>query len=229
MDSFYYASREAGETFMTKEYVMNTALYYALGLFPSRFRTAKQRPRYLTDREESYWGHRVYLTPATALERPSFQTRRFAVKTDQYRTVSERRSANFKETGHMKTIDPGLGFRSVAICASETDRDELLSALSPHCRLGKKMASTRVETEPFEADVESGEFDLGHPVGILDVPTDEYNILGNVSYKKMVPVNLLMEARLSGAHATFEPRWSARRTEHISLPAEAGFIVERDP
>jgi CRISPR type I-D-associated protein Csc1 len=228
MDSFYYVYREAGETFMTKEYVMNTALYYALGLFPSRFRTNKQRPRYLEDRDESYWGNRVYLSPAVALNRPEFQTRRFAVKTDQYRSSSERRSANFKETGHMKTIDPGLGFRSFAICASEEARDELLSTISPHCRLGKKMASTRVEVSPFEATQTQGEFNLGHPVGMLDVPKDEYDVLGNVSFKKMVPVNLLIQARLNGDHITIEPEWSTQKGQDVSLPTNAAFIAERE-
>lgn len=228
MDSFYYASREAGETFMTKEYVMNTALYYALGLFPSRFRTAEQRPRYLSDREESYWGDRVYLSPATALDQPDFQTRRFSVKTDTYRSVSEQRSSNFKETGHMKTIDPGLGFRSFVLCESEGDRNELLDSIPSYCRLGKKMASTRVQTEPFTAEEAPGEFELGHPVGILDLPDDDYEILGNVAYQKMVPVNLLMEASLEGPHITHSPRWQRTRENDLALPTEAGFLVKRD-
>lgn len=230
MDSFYYASREAGETFMTKEYVMNTALYYALGLLPSRFRTAEQRPKYLTHRDNSYWGNRVYLTPATALSRPEFQTRRFAVKTDTYRSVSERRSSNFKETGHMKTIDPGLGFRSFALCESETARDELLESISPYCRLGKKMASARVQTEPFSVEQETGEFELGHPIGVLDLPTSDYELLGSVSYQKMVPVNLLLSASIEGAHGTYSPRWQRNHNQEtrIALPTQAGFLVERD-
>lgn len=228
MDSFYYASREAGETFMTKEYVMNTALYYALGLFPSRFRTAEQRPRYLSDRNESYWGNRIYLSPATALSQPDFQTRRFSVKTDTYRSVSEQRSSNFKETGHMKTIDPGLGFRSFALCKSEADRNELLDSIPAYCRLGKKMASTRVRTEPFKAEKRSSQFDLGHPVGILDIPKDEYDILGNISYQKMVPVNLLMQASIEGPHITYSPRWVRHKESDLALPTEAGFLIERD-
>lgn len=228
MDSFYYASREAGETFMTKEYIMNTALYYALGLFPSRFRTAEQRPRYLSDRDHSYWGHRVYLSPAVALDQPDFQTRRFAVKTDTYRSVSEQRSSNFKETGHMKTIDPGLGFRSFALCDSEADRDELLDTIPEYCRLGKKMASTAVQTEPFSAEVTSGQFELGHPVSILDLPKDTYEILGGISYQKMVPVNLLMEASASGPHITYAPEWTRNRKRELALPADAGFLTERE-
>lgn len=228
MDSFYYASREAGETFMTKEYVLNTALYYALGLFPSRFRTAKQRPRYLSDRDGSYWGDKVYLSPATALSQPNFQTRRFAVKTDAYRSVSEQRSSNFKETGHMKTIDPGLGFRSFALCESEAVRDDLLETIPSYCRLGKKMASTRVRTEPFVAEEATGEFDLGHPVGILDIPKDEYTIVGNVAYQKMVPVNILMQASLKGKYITYSPRWIRNRESDIALPTEAGFLIERE-
>ncbi len=228
MDSFYFASREAGETFMTKEYVLNTALYYALGLFPSRFRTATQQPQYLTDRDNSYWGSAVYITPATALSQPDFQTRRFSVKKDSYRTTSERRSSNFKETGHMKTIDPGLGFRSFALCRSESKRDELLQTIPSYCRLGKKMASTQVETKPFSASEKSGEFTLGHPVGVLDVPQDEYEILGGISYEKMVPVNLLMEATIAGPHIEYSPNWDRNEEDGISLPTKAGFLIERE-
>lgn len=228
MDSFYYASREAGETFMTKEYIMNTALYYALGLFPSRFRTAEQRPRYLSDRDSSYWGDSVYVSPAVALSQPNFQTRRFSVKQDTYRSVSERRSSNFKETGHMKTIDPGLGFRAFVLCESKKDREKLLSSISTYCRVGKKMSSTRIQTERFSATETTGQFNLGHPIGVLDLPQHEYDILGSISYQKMVPVNLLIEVTADGPHITHSPRWKRHQEGELALPTKARFLIERE-
>jgi CRISPR-associated protein Csc1 len=199
-DSFYYASREAGETFLTRPRVMHTALYYALGLFPSAFRIAEHTPRYLAHREASKFGDSVYLFPAVATTEPSYTTRRFAVKPDEFRQASERGSANFKETGHMKMIDPGITFQTYAVCDDKATRDAVLDDLPAYARVGKKLSLARVTTNSFTAQVQEGEFELAHPIADLDIDDTLYTIEGGLEWERMNPVDLIMGADLVGPH-----------------------------
>lgn len=224
-DSLYYASREAGETFTTRPFLMHTALYYALGLLPSRFRTDEQGPSYVTHRDQSTLADDVYVHPATTLERPQYQTRRFAAKGDQFRSESTRGSGNFKETGHQKMIEPGTRFTTFLTTPDEEVCDRLSETLPTYIRVGKKMTSTRVETDRHEATIEDGSFDLGQPISDIDYPDGAYDVRGNVHWERMAPVDLLTEARLDGRHATIGPEFDHR--DEIALPVDTGFLARR--
>ena len=199
-DSFYYASREAGETFLTRPRIMHTALYYALGLFPSAFRIAEHIPRYVPHRESSKFGNHVYLFPAVASNEPSYTTRRFAVKPDEFRQTSERGSANFKETGYMKMIDPGISFQTYAVCDDKATRDTVLDELPQYVRVGKKLSLARATTEPFAAPIQEGAFELSHPIADLDIDRSTYTIKGGLEWERMNPVDLITGANLLGPH-----------------------------
>lgn len=199
-DSFYYASREAGETFLTKPILMHTALYYALDLFPSAFRIAEHTPHYVTHRDASEFGNEVYLYPGIASNDPSYTTRRFAVKPDGFRQASEPGSANFKETGHMKMIDPGITFRTYAVCDDDATRDAVLEELPSYARVGKKLSLSRVETTSFEAPVQYGTFELSHPIADLDIDRSMYTIHGGLKWERMNPVDLITGADLEGPY-----------------------------
>jgi CRISPR-associated protein Csc1 len=199
-DSFYYASREAGETFLTRPRVMHTALYYALGLFPSAFRIAEHTPHYVAHRESSKFGNDVYLFPAVANHEPSYTTRRFAVKPDEFRQASERGSANFKETGHMKMIDPGITFQTYAICDDKATRDTVLAELPQYARVGKKLSLARVTATRFAAPIQEGAFELSHPIADLDIDRSTYTIKGGLEWERMNPVDLITGANLVGPH-----------------------------
>lgn len=222
-DSFYYASREAGETFLTKPVVMHTALYYALGLFPSAFRIAEHSPRYTEHRDEAELGERVYIHPAIATDHPSYTTRRFAVKPDGFRQESTQRSSNFKETGRMKMIDPGLTFRTYAVCDSAPTRDTLLDQLPVYARIGKKLSLARVDTAAFDATVEDGSFTLTHPIADIDLNQDRYEIRGNLQWKRMNPVDLITKADCAGPHITLDTSMNGEQTETV-LPTELRFL-----
>lgn len=224
-DSLYYASREAGETFSTRPFLMHTALYYAFGFFPSRFRTAEQSPSYVEHRGGSVLGSEAYVHPATAIDQPRYQTRRFAVKRDSFRTESTRGSGNFKETGHQKMIEPGVSFRTFITTTDTETLDRVREAVPPHIRIGKKMTSTRVNTHVHEVPVHSGTFSLGHPISDLDYPEDTYELQGNIHWERMAPVDLLTEAELDGRHGTVEPHFGEGDT--VSLPADAAFLARR--
>lgn len=202
-DSFYYASREAGETFLTKPVLMHTALYYALDLFPSAFRIAEHTPHYVTHRDASEFGDEVYLHPGLAINDPSYTTRRFAVKPDEFRQASERGSANFKETGHMKMIDPGITFQTYAVCDDDATRDAVLEELPSYARVGKKLSLARIETTSFEAPIQHGTFGLSHPIADVDIDRSTYTIRGGLEWERMNPVDLITRADLEGPYFEF--------------------------
>lgn len=226
-DSLYYASREAGETFMTKPYLMHTALYYAFGFFPTRFRVAEQQPSYLEHRGNSPFGEDAYVHPAEQIDRARYQTRRFAAKGDAFRSESTRGSGNFKETGHQKMVAPSTTFRTFVTTTDSEIRDELVEAIPPYVRVGKKMTSARVDVHGHEAAIESGHFSLGHPISDLDYPDGSYQLRGNVEWERMAPVDLLIGADLEGRYAEINPEFSPQLDASIKLPVDTTFLARR--
>jgi CRISPR type I-D-associated protein Csc1 len=224
LDQFYYVSREAGETFAVREYIMHTALYYALHLLPSRFRVTEHIPSYQEHFEASDLASDLYIHPAVPTDRTSgsYTTRRFAVKSDEFRQRAEQENKNLKETGHQRFIDPETRFRTFMIA---DDRGmELVDRLPPYIRVGKKMTTARVRTRIHEGESEEGRFELGQPVGKSDVSQDEYDVLGDVTMESMAPVNVLTSGDLSGPHVSITPSFGPGNDETVSLPTEAKFL-----
>lgn len=221
-DNLYYVSRESGNRFSVKPYVMHTALYYALGIFPSRFRCAEQTPFYDEDRRDV---KDLYVHPAVSSELEGYETRRFAVKGDSYRTESRRENRNLMETGYQKSILPGSMFRTYIVSGTSEKVDNLVDESPTYIRLGKKMASARVEVSDIGLhETESGDFELSQPVSNKDLDFDnEYDLLGNLRWERMNPVDLLVEGELNGPHISF-PVSHGNHEEQIELPANAKFL-----
>lgn len=221
-DNLYYVSRESGDRFSVKPYVMHTALYYALGILPSRFRCAEQTPFYDDDRKEL---DDLYIHPAVSRHLQGYETRRFAVKGDSYRTESTQENRNLMETGYQKSILPDSKFRTYLLSGGSEETDRLLSESPTYIRLGKKMASARVEVSDLgRHPTESGEFELSQPVSIKDLDfDDEYSLLGDLRWERMNPVDLLVEGKISGPHVSFTVS-GEKGDEQLKLPANAEFL-----
>lgn len=221
-DSLYYVSRESGNRFSVKPYLMHTALYYALGIFPSRFRCAEQTPFYDEDRECI---EDLYVHPAVPIELEGYETRRFAAKGDSYRTESQRMNRNLMETGYQKSIIPGSAFRTYIIADKSEEVDDLLEQSPTYVRVGKKMASARVEIFDLgRFKTKSGDFNLTQPVSCKDLDFEnEYDLLGNLRWERMNPVNLLVEGRLNGPHLSLNDS-QRKNEERIELPSSAEFL-----
>ena len=221
-DNLYYVSRESGSRFSAKPYVMHTALYYALGLLPSRFRCADQTPFYDEDRKNL---SDVYVHPAVATQLKGYETRRFAVKGDSYRTESTQENRNLMETGHQKSILPDSRFRTYLVCEESEEVDWLIDRTPTYIRLGKKMSSARVEiSDHGRHKPELGEFKLSQPVSVNDLDFDaEYRLLGNLNWERMNPVDLLVSGRLDGPHISLTDP-TENEDKRIELPANAEFL-----
>lgn len=221
-DNFYYVSRESGDRFSVKPYVMHTALYYAFDILPSRFRCAEQTPFYDDDKHEA---EGLYIHPAVLKELKGYETRRFAVKGDSYRTESQRMNRNLMETGYQKTILPESDFRTYIISRENEEAKDLVENSPKYIRIGKKMASSRVEvTDLGKHETKSGDFELSQPVSTkdLDLKT-EYDLLRNLRWERMNPVDLLIEGELNGPHLSFTVS-RGKDEEQVELPAKAEFL-----
>ena len=222
LDQFYYVSREAGETFAVREYIMHTALYYAFNLLPSRFRVTEHTPSYQEHFEESDLANDLYIHPAVPVDRTSgsYTTRRFAVKGDEFRQRAEEENKNLKETGHQQFIHPETRFRTFVI--ADNRGAELVNRLPPYIRVGKKMTVARLRTSLHTADPDIREFELSQPVGNVDLPTDTYSVTGDVRLESMMPVNVLTEAMVEGPHVKVDPEFGP--STPIALPTKAEFL-----
>ena len=221
-DFLYYVSRESGNRFSVKPYVMHTALYYAFDILPSRFRCAEQTPFYDDDKDEA---EGLYVHPAVSKKLEGYETRRFAVKGDSYRTESQRLNRNLMETGYQKSILPGSEFRTYIVSRDGEKASDLVKESPTYVRIGKKMASSKIEvTDLGRHEPESGDFELSQPVSTKDLDLDkEYDLLRNLRWERMNPVDLLVEGELNGPHLSFTvPRGMDEK--RVELPAKAEFL-----
>lgn len=226
-DQFYYVSKESGDTFETLPYIMHTALYYALGMLPSQFRSLTNTDQYKEHYEASGMAQDIYIHPATALTTAESTTRRFSCKGDAYRRDTEPENKNSKETGHQKYLNPGTTFRTFIRVdpTSDTTAADVIAEIPPHIRTGKKMTSTRVECHQHTATKQTGEFTLGQPIACPDFDMHDFDTYKNID-KEQLNVDLLQRAIMTGEYITVEPVKSPVEgmNETVSLPTQTSFL-----
>lgn len=224
LDQYYYVSRESGNTFSTKPYIMHSALFYALGLLPTRFRVGEQTPAYTEHYKQSSATDGIYIHPATVVGGAKHMTRRFSVKGDTYRSEAEQENKNLLETGHQRTYEPGIQFRTFITCDEKANAVSLANRLPAYIRVGKKMTSAALKTAVHEVVTQAGEFSLGQPVGKQDLSAG-YDILGAVSMESMAPTDLLTRSDLAGRYVRLTPEFDSNRRETtLALPTETTFL-----
>lgn len=224
LDQYYYVSQESGDTFTTKPYIMHTALYYALGFLPTRFRVAEQTPSYEDHFCRSALTDGLYLHPARLLGGGTYETRRFSVKGDTYRTEPVAENKNLLETGHQRTLSPGAVFRTFALCRHETEPEEVAEQIDSYIRVGKKMTTAHVQTAVHEVEIQEGHFELQQPVARTDLNSSQYQFLGNLRTETMAPVNLIIRSELDGEHVQVEPVFNRTTDETLALPTQGQFL-----
>lgn len=225
LDQYYYVSRESGDRFSTKPYIMHSALFYALGLLPTRFRVSEQTPEYTTHYKQSEAARGIYIHPATIVGGGRHMTRRFSVKGDTYRSEAQQENKNLLETGHQRTYEPNIQFRTFVTCDGGTDALAFTQQLPSYIRVGKKMTSARLETDVHDVTPKEGQFTLDQPVGKQDISTDEYDILGSVRMESMAPVDLLTQSDLSGQYVRVDAQFGPEKNDtEITLPTDVYFL-----
>lgn len=189
-----FASREVGRTVDSAEYVLNTALHYALGFASGRYVDTEHRPTYVEDTDSIV--DELYITPAEPLESPNYWTTIYNARGDRYTTINysaaddPNQDINIPRFGRERAFSHGNEFRCYVI-PKDGNAGTIVSELPPYARLGKKRGKVKLHVRTIEARKEEGKFTLNHPIGAYD-----YNgkPLGSVISKNMRPTPLLLQA-----------------------------------
>jgi CRISPR-associated protein Csc1 len=225
-----FASREVGRLADTEPYVLNTALYYALGFASGRYVDRKFEPTYIEDTDAV--ADEVYVTPAAPVPAPGsssiqtdYITSTYNARGDEYATVNYSKQ-NLPSFGRRRVLGHGNHLRCYLVPKSESVRT-IHERVPQYIRLGKKRGKARVDTRLVEAQRETGEYELGHPLGAYDhaePPT------GNVITKRMQPTPLILQGDYEGDYIAISTRRAdadsgdEERRERVHLPADVRFL-----
>jgi CRISPR-associated protein Csc1 len=220
-----FTSREVGRLADTEPYVLNTALYYALGLASGRYVDTTYEPTYLADTEDVT---DVYVSPATPVsgETPNYVTTTYNATRDAYaeRNYSAENDPyekqNLPSYGRRRSLAQGTTLRFFVL-PGDRDAQELADGLPQYVRLGKKRGKARLDFAVRDAARQSGQFQLNHPIGAYDtanVPT------GNVVTKSMKPTPIVMQADYEGQYVTIDREDTSDNPDRIRLPGDLTFL-----
>lgn len=216
-----FASREVGRTVDTAEYLLNTALYYALGFASGRYHDSTLRPTYVEDTEDV--ADVVYVTPAAPVEQPDYWTTIYNARGDRYATVNytatedPEQHLNLPRFGRQRSFTQGNQFRCYLI-PREGAAAELVERLPTYVRLGKKRGKAKLSARTVSARRESGQFTANHPFSVYDY---DGTPLGSVISKNMRPTPLILQAEYEDDHLAI-PRGSG--SPPVKLPANLRFL-----
>ncbi len=230
----WFASRELGRLADTESYFLNTALYYAFGLASGRYIDRSFNPTYLDDTAEI--AQTVYVSPAAPIGRGEGTANRitstYNTNTDDYATVNYSAEKdpdagkNLPTFGRRRVLGHGNALRCLLL-GRGIPTDELANSVPGYIRLGKKRGKAKLAIERLNVDSDSGEFSLGHPIGVYDsdrMPT------GNLITKRMRPTPLIVQATYEGEHVVLRRTDGANehneedREDAIRLPSDVEFL-----
>lgn len=214
-----FASREVGRLADTSEYILNTALYYALGFAGGRYVDTEFQPTYIEDTEEV--AEELYITPAAPVEQPNYSTAFYNARGDDYATVNysaeddPQQSLNLPKFGSERRFSHGNQFRLYVI-PKESGAREISEQIPGYVRLGKKRGKVRVDTRIVEARRSTGEFVANHPFGVHDYDNTPKS---NVVSKKMRPTPIILQAKYEDDHISIprEDRPNAKLPTHLTF------------
>lgn len=219
-----FTSREVGRLADTEPYVLNTALYYALGLASGRYVDTKFEPTYVDDTEEIT---DVYVSPAAPVpdSPPNYVTTTYNATRDEYAEVNYSaqddpyEKQNLPSYGRRRSLAHGNVLRFFVI-ARDRAVDALVERLPQYVRLGKKRGKARLDLQRRDATRRSGEFRLNHPIGAYDHPSPPE---GNVVTKSMKPTPLVLQGDYTGEYVSID----RGERQRVRLPAGLTFLATK--
>lgn len=220
-----FTSREVGRLADTEPYVLNTALYYALGLASGRYVDTTFEPTYVADTEDVAG---TYVSPATPLpgESPNYVTTTYNATRDAYaeRNYSAENDPyekqNLPSYGRRRSLAQGTTLRFFVL-PGDRDASDLARDLPQYVRLGKKRGKARLDFEVRRASTQSGEFRLTHPIGAYDSANTP---VGNLVTKSMKPTPLIVQADYEGDYVTVDCEESPGDLDRVRFPADLTFL-----
>lgn len=224
-----FTSREIGRLADTDPYILNTALYYALGWASGRYVDATCQPSYIEETADV--ASEVYVSPAapTFGTRPSFITTHYKTSSDSYveghyaGRDDPRGGRNRPDFGQRRSLMADTQLTAFMIPRS-VEGDAWLETTPGYIRLGKKRGKARLALHPRHADKRHGPFQLGHPIGLYD---SEQTPKSDVSTRAMRPTPLVMRARYHGDYLRIDRHQAEHGPERLALPANLEFLTRK--
>lgn len=224
-----FTSREVGRLADTDSHVLNTALYYALGLARGRYVDTSHEPTYLDDTAEIC--ESVYVTPAAPVPgtTPQYVTTTYNTSRDEYVEVNYSaqddpyEKQNLPSLGRRRSLTNGTALRCFAV-PHDRSVDDLAAELPTYIRLGKKRGKVRVDTAVRSASRQSGPFRLNHPIGAYDYDDEP---LGNVVTKSLTPTPLVVQGDYEGDYLRIDRSEADADPETVCLPAGLRFLKRK--
>jgi len=224
-----FTSREVGRLADTEPYILNTALYYALGLASGRYLDTSYEPTYVVDTEVI--ADEIYVSPAAPVRgtSPNHVTTTYNATRDEYAVINYSaeddpyEKQNLPSFGRRRSLTQGTRLRCYII-SRDRPANELVEMLPGYIRLGKKRGKARLELTIRDARNQSGPFRLGHPIGAYD--HDEAP-LANVVTKSMKPTPLIMEGDYEGPHIRIDRVDTETGPDTVELPQGLTFLKDR--
>ena len=203
----WFASREVGRLADTESYLLNTALYYALGFASGRYLDTQFQPTYIEDTEKV--AKEIYISPAApigqrgnALGHTNYITSTYNTSDDNYATLNlsaqddPDAKKNLPSYGRRRALGHDNVFQFYLI-PKDIDVETIQNRLPTYIRLGKKRGKARIESRILPTQKRTGEYNLGHPIGAYD---SEQTPNGNLITKRMRPTPLLLQGDYQGKH-----------------------------
>lgn len=223
MSELFFASKEPGNNYITQPYILNTALYYALGFakssyinFPDNKRSKKQKPQYIEDTENIY--NSIYITPASPVNDVRYSSENSNSRGDQYvqyNKLEKQVNSPTGKIGKRKQIQPETIFRFFIL-----SYDGLEPELPSYIRIGKKRTKAKLTWNKPNFKIGKGDYTLNHPILIDDLSVIPKK---DISFQRMVPFDLIKKGRLNGEYFAI----NLNAGENTFLPSDLRFLQRR--
>lgn len=221
-----FASREVGRMADTDPCILNTALYYALGLASGRYVDVTHKPTYIED--TAAVSDKLYITPAAPARverqdaiRTQYLTTNRSNRSDKYASGSEAPDRNVPTFERERTLSSENAFRFY-VFPYQRDATTVVAEFPSYIRLGKKRGKAHVSYRVVDAQRRSGTFDLGHPLSIYD---HDASPIGGVVMKQMQPTPVWFEGEFDTDHYAIEPPFP--NEQRVCYPAGAQFLLTK--
>lgn len=221
-----FTSREVGRLADTEPYVLNTALYYALGLASGRYIDTSYEPTYIEDTEKI--AEDVYVSPASPVPEtsPNYVTTTYNTTRDEYVEINYSaeddpyEKQNLPSFGRRRSLAQGTHLRFFVVPRGKS-AEALRDDLPQYVRLGKKRGKARVDLRVRHATEHEGSFQLNHPIGAYDY---EESPLRNVITKSMKPTPLILQGGYEGEYLQIDREDVEGEPDEVELPRGLTFL-----
>jgi CRISPR-associated protein Csc1 len=224
-----FTSQEVGRLADTEPFILNTALYYALGLANGRYVDRSFEPTYVDDTDPVAEG--LYVSPAAPVPgtNPQYVTTTYNATRDEYAVVNYAaeddpyEGRNLPSYGRRRSLTCGTDLRFF-ILPRKRDAAAVAADLPQYARIGKKRGKARIDLNVREATRHTGSFRLNHPIGAYD---HDAMPVGNVVSKSMQPTPLILQADYEGEYLRIDRSGADADPETVELPVGLTFLATK--